>query len=114
MIKNRTNKKIISKHYFVCNTLFSKFKGLMFTANNKQSLIFVFDDESRVSLHMLFVFYPIDVLFLDKNKIVVDRKENFLPFTFYRSKKKCRYVIELPVGKIKNSKTKIRDVISWF
>jgi len=60
---------------------------------------------------MLFVFYPIDVLFLDKNKIVVEIKENFMPFAFYTPKNKAQYVTELPKGTIKKSKTEIGDKI---
>ena len=60
---------------------------------------------------MLFVFYPIDVLFLSKNNIVVDKKENFRPFSFYSSKEKAKYVIELPNGVIRKTKTEIGDKI---
>ena len=62
---------------------------------------------------MLFVFYPIDVLFLNKNKIVVDKKINFRPFAFYKSKKKVMYAIELPDGITKKTKTGIGDKISF-
>ena len=62
---------------------------------------------------MFFVFYPIDVLFLDKNKIVVDIKENFKPFTFYTSKSKSVYVIELPKNSVSESKTRISDKIKF-
>ena len=68
--------------------------------------MFVFDKEKRISLHMLFVFFPIDVLFLDKNRKIIEIKKNFKPFTFYKSKNKANYVVELTephnykVGKI--------------
>lgn len=62
---------------------------------------------------MFFVFYPIDVLFLDKNKIVVGKKENFRPFTFYKPKKKAMYAIELPNAAIKRTKTGIGDKIKF-
>ena len=44
---------------------------------------------------MFFVFFPIDVLFLDKNKMIVETKKDFKPFTFYKSKEKAQYVVEL-------------------
>ena len=62
---------------------------------------------------MIFVFYPIDVLFLDKNKIVVDKKENFRPFTFCNSRKKSQYAVELPNGIIKKTKTEMGDKIKF-
>jgi len=62
---------------------------------------------------MFFVFYPIDVLFLDKNKIVVEMKENFAPFSFYNPKNKSKYIIELPKNTIKETKTKLGDKIEF-
>ncbi len=79
--------------YKICRSAWNKARGLMFS--RKKNLVFVFDDEERRSLHMFFVFFPIDVLFLDKNKRVVEIKKNFMPFTFYKSKEKAQYIIEL-------------------
>lgn len=62
---------------------------------------------------MFFVFHPIDVLFLNKNKIVVEIKENFKPFSFYTPKNKAMYVIELGKDAIKSSKTEIGDKIEF-
>ncbi len=44
---------------------------------------------------MFFVFYPIDVLLLNQNKEIVEIKHNFRPFTFWNSKEKGKYVVEL-------------------
>ena len=90
--------------YKICKTPWSRARGLMFS--KKRNLMFVFDKEKRIPLHMFFVFFPIDVLFLDKNKRIVEIKKNFKPFTFYKSKEKAKYVVELTgkhdykVGKI--------------
>jgi uncharacterized membrane protein (UPF0127 family) len=79
--------------YQICDSIWSKASGLMFS--KKKNLVFVFDQEKRVGLHMLFVFFPIDVLFLDKNKRIIEIKRNFRPFSFYTSKEKAKYVVEL-------------------
>ena len=79
--------------YKICKSAWSKARGLMFS--RKKNLVFVFNKEKRISLHMLFVFFSIDVLFLDKNKRIVEIKKNFRPFSFYTSKEKAKYVIEL-------------------
>ena len=112
MIKNLSNNKTIAKNAEFCRSLFSRFVGLMFSPKNNKAFVFEFDKEQFISLHMIFVFYPIDVLFLDGNKMVVDIKERFKPFTFYTSKKKAMYAIELPKGTIKKSGTKIWDRIN--
>lgn len=113
-IKNLTKKTVISRNGRICYDALSKFIGLMFSSKQNRSLIFKFKKEKIIALHMLFVFYPIDVLFLDKNKIVVDKKENFRPFTFYKSRKNAMYAVEMPNGVIDKTKTKIGDKITFI
>ena len=48
---------------------------------------------------MFFVFYPIDILFLNKNKEIVEIKQNLKPFAFYTPKSKAKYIIEMPKTK---------------
>ncbi len=112
MIKNRTRKTIMAKKSKVCKGILSKGLGLMFSTKPK-NLIFIFKKEKINPLHMFFVFFPIDTLFLDKNKIVVEVKENLRPFDLYTPKKKSKYVIELPKDSIKRSKTRIGDKIAF-
>ena len=95
----KVNKKVISKNSKLCNG-FRKFRGLMFSRKLK-------DDEALIlvnasDIHMLFVFQKIDVVWLDKNKIAIDKKENVKPFELIiRPRKKAYYVLELPLGKAK-------------
>lgn len=113
MIKNLTKKRTITKKSVFIDGILSKFIGLMFSKKQDNALIFRFGKEKKISLHMIFVFYPIDVLFLDKNKIVVDKKENFRPFAFYSSKKKAMYAVEMPDRWIKKTDTEIGDRIGF-
>ena len=113
LVKNSSKNKVIGADFKVCDDKLSKFIGLMFSNKQSNSLVFRFSKERKIHLHMLFVFYPIDVLFLDKNKIVVDKKTNFKPFTFYKSERKAMYVIEMPNGIIKKTKTEIGDKIRF-
>ena len=110
-IKNTTKNILLARNAKVCKNIFSKSIGLMFS--KPKSLIFIFKKEKIIPLHMFFVFYTIDVLFLNKNKIVIEIKENFMPFTFYIPKNKAKYVIEIPKGTIKKSNTKIKDKIEF-
>jgi uncharacterized membrane protein (UPF0127 family) len=77
----------------ICKSTWSKVRGLMFS--KRKNLIFIFEKEEVVPLHMFFVFFPIDVLFLDKNKKIVEIKRDFKPFSYYRPKNKAMYVVEL-------------------
>lgn len=114
MIKNLSKNRILAKDHEECKTTFSKAKGLMFTFPLKnKGLVFIFEKEKRISLHMFFVFYPIDLIFLNKNKRIVEMKENFLPFNLYMSKRKAKYVLEFPIRTIKMTKSEIGDKIQW-
>jgi len=114
MLYSGAGKQIMQKTRFA-NSLFSKFKGLMFETrkNFDYALIFPFSKESRIgsSIHMMFVFFPIDTIFLDKNKIVVD-KSTLNPWLInYTPKKSAKYLIELPQGKAKA--IGIGEKLSW-
>ena len=90
------------------NALSRRF-GLMFS--RQKTLVFTFEEEQIVPLHMMFVFYKIDVLFLNKDQVVVEMKQNFKPFTFYIPKNKAAYVIELRQGAIKDEKIIVGEKI---
>jgi len=92
MIKR--GKQIISDNELICKSMWSQARGLMLR-RRKQNLIMVFPKERKISLHNFFVLYPIDVILLNKNKEVMEIKENFRPFTFFTPKNKCQYLIEL-------------------
>ncbi len=113
MIKNRTKNSIISEKFKLCNTVFSQTIGLMFSSNDFDPLVFVFDKEKKVPLHMMFVFFSIDVLFLDKNKKVVEMVEGFKPFRFYNPKIRAKYVVELKENAIIEDNIGIGDVIEF-
>ena len=82
----------------MCRSSISKRIGLMFS--RKRTIAMVFDKEPIIPLHMMFVFYPIDVYFLNKDKVVVEIKLAFKPFTFYVPEVKAMYAVELPADTI--------------
>jgi uncharacterized protein len=90
----------------ICKTPWSKARGMMFRTKPKL-LLFVFQQEQIVPLHMFFVFFPIDVIFLDKKNRVVEIKERFRPFTFYTPRKKAWSILEANAGFAKKKNIKI-------
>lgn len=111
MICNRTRKKVIAEQEQLCSTTLSQARGLMFTIRPRP-LVFAFRAERILSFHMLFVFYPIDVLFLDRNQSVIEMKEHFMPFTLYATKRPAQYAIELAAGTIRKTGTRLGDAIT--
>jgi uncharacterized protein len=105
------NRKLVSNVEY-CDTSWKKARGLMFSSKiSDKALVFPFNKPGRYSLHMMFVFYAIDVLFLDSSKKVVEIKENFKPFTVYSPSKLAAYIVELPCG-CANS-VKLGDKVSF-
>lgn len=94
MIRNASNNSVVAQQYKICSSFLSQMLGLMFA--KKEVLLFVFGTEEQIALHNWFVFYPINLTFLDKSKRVVEIKRDFRPFTFYTSKKRAAYLIETP------------------
>ena len=93
VITNKSTKTTIAADYKICTAFFSKALGLMFS--QKKNLIFVFNKEKRISLHMLFVFFPVDALYLNDDKKILEIK-HMKPFRpYYRAKNKTKYVLEL-------------------
>jgi len=108
------SKKIVCTKVIFRNNVFSKGFGLM--CHKKivdEAHIFLFNEKKRVALTMWFVFFPIDVLYLDENKKIVEIKENFKPFKNYYPKKEAMFVIELPNGTVKEKKLKIEDKLNF-
>ena len=95
---------------------FFKARGLMFTMPLKKgrALILEADEEGILSttIHMLFVFFPIDVIWVNLEQKVVDVKKSVMPFTPWLSPKNpAKYVIELPMTMSRH--IKIGDSIAF-
>jgi len=104
MLYNKTSKKKIIDRIRLADNPIKKSFGLMFgdPKNFDYALIFVLGRETIIgaSIHMLFVFMPIDVVYLDKKKKVVDVVRGLKPFTLnYSPKKPAKFFVELPAGK---------------
>jgi len=109
MITNKTKNKILVDKHINCNTYLQKTMGLMF--RKFIGIIFTNKKEMLILLHMLYVFYPIDVILLDSKKRVVELKSNFKPFTFWMPKEKSKYILEIRNNKIKETDTEIGDTV---
>lgn len=64
------------------------------------------------SIHMFFMKFAIDVIFVSKTNQVVGLVENIKPYQLSQVFWKSSFCIELPVGAIKSSKTQVGDIIS--
>jgi len=114
-ILNKTRNKCLG-NVKVANTFISRFKGLMFKKNIEDGLLLEIPKgrgRGGSSIHMFFMRIPLDFIFLDAEKRVVDLA-TLKPWQIYTPRKPARYIIELPIGSIKDSGTKIGDIIKFY
>lgn len=95
---NRRTGEVVALRVVECDTLLTKARGLMFrrTLPPDEVYVFVADRESiaLTAIHMLFVFFPIAVLWLNDAYEVVDLTLA-RPFRFYYAPRRpARYFIE--------------------
>lgn len=107
--------KIISKNLIMRTSVFGQGMGLTFRKKMDDfAMIFPFKTPRRIGVTMIFVFFPIDLLFLGADNKIIELKENLRPFRNYWPKtKKATTLIELPKNTILKNKLKIGQKIDW-
>lgn len=103
------NKTILNQMKYASSPL-SLAKGLMFATKNKikkgicLALPGKEDQKTNATITMLFVFHPLEIIFINTKMQVVD-KTILNPWKIsYIPKKPCKYVIETTPGTLKNIK----------
>lgn len=66
---------------------------------------------TRFGIHTFFMKYPIDVLVLDKNKIIVKVKSSLKPNNLFFYNPKYSLIVELENGFVKKNKLQLGDKI---
>jgi len=105
---------VVSESVEHADTFLKKLAGVMFRKSLEGALIFDMGHRAYDGIHMLFVRVPIDVVFLDPEKTVIDLKTCLRPWTgsaFPRSR--FRYAIELPAGTVEKTAIKTGDRLQW-
>lgn len=77
-----------------------------------EAMIFVFESLGRHSIWMKNMKFPIDIIWLDQNGLIVDIAENVAVNTYPNSftpKEDAMYVLEFNANTVKNLKIKIGD-----
>jgi uncharacterized membrane protein (UPF0127 family) len=97
IINERTGETLV-RNVIRCDTFVKKGRGLMFRGSLDETEAYLFverrESVSLTSIHMLFVFFDIGVIWLDADWRVVDLKlaRSFRPY--YAPSRPARYFIE--------------------
>ncbi|MFH1224825.1 MAG: DUF192 domain-containing protein [Candidatus Diapherotrites archaeon] len=115
---NKTKKNTIAREVRFARTSFARAKGLMFerAENFNYALVFELEEETRIgaSVHMMFVFFPIDIAYLNPKREVVDLVHGLKPWALnYTPKKAAKYFVEMPAGTARGKGITLGDTLSW-
>ncbi len=99
----------------VANTFFSRFMGLMFRNGLAEEEGLLIEYSQRLgskSVHGFFMRFTLDLIFLDREKRVVDIAR-LKPWRIYNPKVDCVWVLELNSGFSEKQGIKVGDVLSF-
>lgn len=78
-------------------------------------MLFVYGEEGSRGIWMKEMSFPIDIVWLNKDGVVVGIEQNLAPGTYpkiFGEEFSAKYVLELPAGKVAESKIILGDIIS--
>jgi uncharacterized membrane protein (UPF0127 family) len=80
----------------LCRNFFSKLRGWMFRLFfDYDGLLFDLNGTKSYSLHMLFVFNKLDIIYIDSNFTILKVLKNAKPFIPFIPAVKCNYILEV-------------------
>ncbi|NOR59696.1 MAG: DUF192 domain-containing protein [Methanosarcinales archaeon] len=93
--------KPIANEISYAKNIFSQMLGLMLHKSIPEdfALIFVLKRSGTVGVHMLFMLFPIDVIFLDADKKIIGTA-TLKPWTGHKRMKGVKYIIEMNQGTV--------------
>lgn len=106
---NQTRKTILATDLRVADTSLLRMRGLLGKHNLPDGEALMIAPCS--SVHMMFMRFPIDVIFLDKNDQAIGLCHNLKPYQFSPIFFKSHCAIELPAGKIMATQTGLGDKV---
>ena len=110
-ITNQSKDTTLATKARSATTLASRMRGLMGSRPLAEGEALIIP--GCQAIHMCFMRYAIDAVFVDAHNRVVGVVEGIKPFRFSRFFFTARAVIELPVGSVRSSRTTLGDTIAF-
>jgi len=120
----KINKVCINNNCFyveLAETQEERSRGLMYreTLDKDKGMLFIFDEEKEHSFWMKNTLIPLDIIWINKDKEVVDIKKNVQPCVeekceIFKPSNKAKYVLELNAGQSDKTNIKIGDRFNFF
>ena len=119
-VTNTTQGTVLCETYEHADSAWKRTLGLMFRGSlpADSGMLFSFPGNSSPGIWMLGMRFPIDILFLDHDKEVVNIESNAPPlglswrtWRIYSSPIPVSYVLELVAGRCKDTRTQPGDIL---
>ena len=106
---NQSRKQLLAKQLSVADTFWKSLAGLL----SRNALppgegLWIVPCQS---VHTIGMRFPIDVVFLDRDGVIIHLEENMKPFRISRHISRARGVLEIPAGVVQATGTQAGDVI---
>ena len=99
--------------YKIATSFIDKWLGFQLVLKYKKPLIFKYDKEDIYPLHTCFMFFPLDIIWVDKDNIITDVKYDVKPWkTYVEPKNKSVCFIEFKSGIIPRMKIGDQIILS--
>jgi uncharacterized membrane protein (UPF0127 family) len=110
-IINQNRGKFLATHGRLANTFWSRLRGLLGRTSLQEGEGLVLVGEK--SIHTLFMKFPLDIVYIDKNYQVLRADENMVPYRLGPFMSRSVYVLEVPVGTIAATETQVGDQLTF-
>jgi uncharacterized membrane protein (UPF0127 family) len=104
LIENQTRNTMVASDAIIAKNIFQKALGLLLHSSAVPLVL-----KTRFGIHTFFLRYEIDVLILDSTNRVVDMNPYMKSWRIFTWNPNYSLVLELPGGRIGESKTQIGD-----
>jgi uncharacterized membrane protein (UPF0127 family) len=110
-ILNSLTNQVLCDHCKLADTFIKRLTGLMFKKNlsSNEGLYIT----KCNSIHMFFMRFSIDIIFIDKNSKIVYLLKDFKPWRISKIVNGAKDTLELPSGTIERLGIRIGDIIKF-
>jgi uncharacterized membrane protein (UPF0127 family) len=108
---NRTRTTYLATNLMIASTHWTRFRGLMATDSSRFSRGHGLWINPSHGIHTFAMRFPIDALYLDRDRIVIHIEEGLKPWRVAPVRIHAASVLELPPGTISESQTALGDQV---
>jgi uncharacterized membrane protein (UPF0127 family) len=106
-IINISKKQTLANEVVISNSFLSRLKGLLGYKSIRKDMAMLLRPAN--SIHTFFMRFPIDVIFVDKDNVIIRIFSDMKPFRATGIYPASCFVVELPGGTVNSTQTAIGD-----